>query len=468
MSDVWNLLIALMAFALVGIWSMINQEAGPAEKKRAARISGAKRKIASAIQRLTSRRVGFFSPPILAIAISTAALIIVFSGTHSTLEDRANTLRTLLQIESILLGMNMIGLTINVNQFGQSTNIRTLLSNVGVVIEPLYAQLYNAHPRDQKLQRHLFISFIACSTSIDELQLRSVEEEHDYFVYRPGWDGVWYQLIHSPFVDHNPKFERRALVALHESAIIAIRLIKQILEMRSSGCCLLSKNRGSNGTRWFLETLEKSEAVKVLAASESVPVTVRPKLAALYINLSLDSGHYVQEEFREQLEELNWEPAKITHFACFCVRHALWMGFLWNKLQLFRAALISRRKAVSLDAVSERVRTRMGTALVYDAKPKLHKLEQSASAEFGVARRFWMLRQAAIPGIGWAMMFLAIAAVIWPVTASLRNETTAISVFSATYGVGLVALLESLVFAGALIWGLRAEEPFKPYGSRPP
>jgi hypothetical protein len=109
---------------------------------------------------------------------------------------------------------------------------------------PLYTTFYTAHPKDQSLQRDSFVRSIVDSISIKTLQFEDQSQKHAYFILRPDWEGAWYQLIYSPFAKHEPEWEKDAITALHEATIIAIRLLAQIYEMRSSGCCLLSKSRG--------------------------------------------------------------------------------------------------------------------------------------------------------------------------------------------------------------------------------
>src|SRR5262245_56314498 len=99
-------------------------------------ISKSKRWISSGFVGLASRRFGFASPPILAVALVTSASILLIPGEHFTPDDRSNTIRTLLQIASIIFGMNIVGFTLNANQFGQSTSIRSLLSAIAEIAEP--------------------------------------------------------------------------------------------------------------------------------------------------------------------------------------------------------------------------------------------------------------------------------------------------------------------------------------------
>jgi hypothetical protein len=412
---------------------------------------------------LTHRRIGFFSPPIMTVALTTSFVIFLVPRTTVAADDLSNTIRTLLQVASVIFGMNILGLTINVNQFGQAASIRALLVRMSELTGPLYDTFYNAHPRDQKLQRPSFVRSLVDSISIKTLQFENENGQYAYFTTRPNWDGIWYQLVYSPFSEHKPEWEKGAIAALHEAAIIAIRLLAQIHEMRSSGCCLLSKSRGSNGTRWFLgsfETIDKG------LFNERPPAKLSSITAALYINLCFNSGHYLQEEIREQLQEPNWEPAKVTHFACYFIRQTIWMGYLWQKVQVLRLARIKRR--ISGDKLLAQTSSRTGINQISEAKMQLLNLAQTAAAEFGVSSRFWAVRQAAIPGMGWTMLFLSITAVVWPIATSLGTAIVAAGVFAFAYGIGLVALLESLVFASVLIWGRRSQEPFKSYAALPP
>jgi hypothetical protein len=109
----------------------------------------------------------------------------------------------------------------------------------------------------------------------------------------------------------------------------------------------------------------------------------------------------------------------------------------------------------------------MGVKTVDEAQPKLLQLSKSAKAEYGVASRFWLIRQAAKPGIGWALGFLACAAVGWPLVLAVGSHAAMATVFAAIYALGLTALLESLLFASRLTWGQKTLEPLTPLTSRP-
>jgi hypothetical protein len=144
------------------------------------------------------------------------------------------------------------------------------------------------------------------------------------------------------------------------------------------------------------------------------------------------------------------------------------MGYLWQKLQIFWLARIKRRIDAPWNTILDQTNSRTGIKPIVEAKEQLLKLAQAAVADFGVSNRFWAVRRAAIPGMGWTMLFLSITAVVWPIATSLGNSVVVTSVFAFAYGIGLVALLEGLVFASILIWGRRSQEPFKPYDTLPP
>jgi len=105
---------------------------------------------------------------------------------------------------------------------------------------------------------------------------------------------------------------------------------------------------------------------------------------------------------------------------------------VWQKFQIFRLARIKRRINTSWDTILDQTSSRTGIKLISEAKAQLLKLAQTAAAEFGVSSRFWAVRQAAIPGMGWTMLFLSITAVVWPIATSLGTALVVTSVCRAT------------------------------------
>ena len=91
----------------------------------------------------------------------------------------------------------------------------------------------------------------------------------------------------------------------------------------------------------------------------------------------------------------------------------------------------------------------------------------AAKAEYGVASRFWRIRQAAKPGIGWAVGFLACAGLGWPLVLTTGSHAAMVTVFAIIYALGLTAFLESLLFASKLTWGQKTPEPLARIGSNP-
>jgi hypothetical protein len=150
----------------------------------------------------------------MTVALITSFVIFLVPRTTVAADDLSNTIRTLLQVASVIFGMNILGLTINVNQFGQAASIRALLVRMSELTGPLYDTFYNAHPRDQKLQRPSFVRSLVDSISIKTLQFENENGQYAYFTTRPNWDGIWYQLVYSPFSEHKPEWEKGAIAAL--------------------------------------------------------------------------------------------------------------------------------------------------------------------------------------------------------------------------------------------------------------
>ena len=306
------------------------------------RVLDASRVFFSAVRVVAKRRLILFSPPLLVICLIASALI-YYGISPTTSEYKSNLLRVLAQVVATLLGFNIIGLTINTNQFGESANIRKLAESVREAIWRLYSQRYNAHPREEPLRRATRIRSLVSASRVPVLLLRNEQGQEDYYVYRPRWDGVWYQIAHSPFSSHQPSTARTSVRFMHEATLCAIQILRLTRDMRKNRCSLLTEQSGTNGSRWFLEDLRAVQNSKELGISASSPVTMRTQDAARLINLAIHSCHYVSEEFSEHMPNPNWDPKQFTYFLCYFVEHAKWVGFLWVKLQYLRLARASLR-----------------------------------------------------------------------------------------------------------------------------
>jgi hypothetical protein len=405
-------------------------------------------------------------PPLIALAAAAAALI-YFGASPLPLDAHGNLVRSLLQVIATILGVNILGLTINTNQLGQTTNLRKLVVDTQEAVDDVYERYYNAHPREQALQRHQRVARALNSSPVNILILRDEQKSEDYYVYRPYWDGVWYQMPQSPFSHCELGAGRREIQLAHEATLCAIQVLRLTRDMRRNGCGLLSTSRGTNGSRWYLESLARIENSNELGMAQSSPVTISCIAAGRIVNLAMDSNHYMSEEFQEHASEENWEPHSLARFLCYFLEHAKWMGFLWTKLQMLRLARAQRRMRRSAE-IPKAAMERLGMATILSLHPELLTFSKTATAEFGAANRFWLVRQAAIPGLGWAMAFLFFAAAIWPISSLWLDVSRQLMIVSIVYGLGILALLESLAFAGSLIWGRRTGAALEAVGTRPP
>lgn len=402
---------------------------------------------------------------ILAIACTAASLIAFGPRADKSPENLWNLMRMLLQVTSIILGVNVIGATINTNQFGQAAAIRKLMTDINELIAPLFLPLYIAHPRDQKLRRRSFFRFLVRGTPVGGLVFRRADE-NDFYVFRPSWDGAWYQTRTSPFADFEPQRKRLEVQIVHEAVLCAFTVLHYVSEMRAANCCLLSPTRGTNGVRWFLENLQKiQDSLGINLAT--VPDTLTLAYSSALINLALEAAYYLEEELREQSDDPNWEPHQITHFSCYFLECTTWMGHLWCKIQSLRLQRLSHREGTSVETISEATILKMGVKVIAEIQPKISALSKVARAEYGVASRFWLIRHAAKPGIGWAVSFLTCAGVGWPLVLAIGSHAAMVTVFAIIYALGLTGLIQSLLFASKLIWGQKTLEPLAPIGSNP-
>ncbi len=237
---------------------------------------------------------------------------------------------------------------------------------------------------------------------------------------------------------------------------------------QNSDCHILTETYGTNGSRWFIKNLSKIISSPEIGMSSRSPVTITTDQAAKIINIALDSGHYMREEFDTHLENPNWKPQRLTKFLCYFLEHAKWMGFLWIKLQTLRLSYVWHRAGKWPDTKPEITLDRLGIEKISAAAPKIISTANASVAEFGVANRFWLIRKAAIPGLGWAACFLFLISTVWPISQIYLSDDFLKVSFSFVYGIGLMALLASLNFTLILIMGKKTAPPFDHANSIPP
>ena len=425
---------------------------------------------------VVKRRFGFIAPMTVAIGCATASLIVFGPKADKSPENLWNLMRILLQITSLILGVNVIGVTINTNQFGQAAAIRKLIADIDELAGSLFWPLSIAHPklrppyirgtREDYARRRLFIGYLVRATAIGNLVFRRAHK-NDFYVFRPWWDGVWYQTEKSPFANVEPQGKRVEVETIHHVALCAFSVLHYVSEMRAANCCLLSPTRRpiSMGVRWFLDDLQKLQENLGVSLAK-VPDSLSVADSSALINIALEAAHYLYQELREQSDNSNWQPHQITHFSCYFLECITWIGYLWCYIQLLREQRLHFHRGISVEAMSATTLSKMRMG-VKEIRPKILQLSVAAKAEYGVASRFWLIRQAAKPGIGWAVGFLACAGLGWPLVLTTGSHAAMVTVFAIIYALGLTAFLESLLFASKLTWGQKTPEPLARIGSNP-
>lgn len=408
----------------------------------------------------------FFTPWALVIATAVTALIFFKQSTIGEAASLQELIETLLQVNSIVFGINVIGLTINRSRESDWKTASSILKEIRDCTSILFSM--HDHPNTSKLQRRKFINYECRIARVKELKFSSVDDKTDYYVYRKLWDGVWYQTSVSPFADILPNARGWPIQTLHEIVICAYRLLCTITEMRESGCCLLSEERGTQGTKLFLanlrKTCERTEAIQ----QRGLPTAIDMSEASRIISLGLYSTHYLSEEFGEQSGEPNWEPANLARFSCFYVETARWLTHMTRKLQQLRLANANARGWYSYEQMTDSTKARLGFEMLDKTTHCLNELSSTVMAEFGAAYRSSELKAAAIPGLGWAIGFLILTVTALPILQFWGDQTHASAIVIIIYFFGLNAFLESINFVSKLIRSPKIKVPFGTYSSRPP
>jgi hypothetical protein len=380
---------------------------------------------------------------------------------YSTHDELSRLIASLTQVIAPLLALNLIGMTLTVNQFNQSVVIRKVLGDAGQCSRVIVERFRTA--RSDKMLRRPFILHLVSATKLEKLVFQT-EKSHLYTI-RPSWDGAFYWVRFSPF-SHRSRDEIGAIATLHEATICAIRALGLILEMRRSKCSLVSERQGTNGSIWFLETLNKARLRYPVIENSHALNELSNSGAAYIISLAMESIFYMGEELRSHEEDVDWTPKEITGFLCFYLEWFIWICFLLQKLFLLRLDVVHRRTGLAKD-VANAILHRLNFGSFPESVRTASQLKTAAVSEFSVASRLFWLRSAAKAGTLWAVSFIALEAVVWP-AALIKGTALSGAIFFLTYGCGLVAFLESLGFGVSLAFGRRTTPPIAQFDSKPP
>ena len=285
-------------------------------------------------------------------------------------------------------------------------------------------------------------------------QLGSNEADDGWFIYRPNWDGVWYQVANSPFYHSNRTSTQLAQVQfLHEAVICANTVLKAVDQFRSSGGALIESARGSNGSNWFLESFDKHKSRGHL----ELPPELSLHEAVSAISLALASEHYMQEELREHASNVHWAPFVLTTFQLEYVDYAKSLTQLIEKLQLLRWANLNARFPALATTHEKTVVSLLWLEKLVEVRQALASLRVKVVAAHGAARYFHQIKTWSVPGIGVSLTVLLGVLCGWPYLKWAADQAIRTEGFVVLYAAAIAAMTESSVFLVRLLWRRRSD-----------
>lgn len=236
--------------------------------------------------------------------------------------DLENSIQLLGQVLALVVGVLLIGTTVSLSSYDGADTLSSLQAELTTSADPFFAKFFAGGRARHKLENREFRRRVLLRPRVDRLLFKqhgSNEADDGWFIYRPNWDGVWYQVANSPFYQSNRTSNQLAQVQfLHEAVICANIVLNAVDQLRSSGGALIQRGHGSNGSNWFLESFDKHESTGHL----ELPPELSLHEAVSSISLALASEHYMQEELRGHASNVHWAPFVLTTFQLEYVDYA--------------------------------------------------------------------------------------------------------------------------------------------------
>lgn len=391
----------------------------------------------------------------IGLFISLVILLYYYYPRPIKIEGMSQDIALITQILSIVIGIGLIGVTIYLSSYGSPDRLSAQLKDIEALAEPFFERFFAGGQRKNKVRNSKFRKYLFHSVKIKRLIFKdSAKKEYpNYFVLRPYWNGVWYQVSDSPFKKSvEEKGNLNCIAILHELVICARAVLGVVYELRKSGTSLLSKNTGTQGSKWFLEEFKKRGGEFDALNYGQVPDEISQEEGLEMVWLAVYSAHYMREELRDYSEELNWEPFKLSQFQLFFLDYFLWVSYLVDKFQLLRIARVEMRFPSISTKFSDKTKKNLFTDELGDTKQKVFDVRKKAIAEFGVSKHYRELKKSSIPGIGLSAFVLVAIVVLWPFKEVIGCEERTLYLFSLLYAAGVSAILHGVFFMYRLLW----------------
>ncbi len=359
-------------------------------------------------------------------------------------------IQLLTQVLAVIVGVLLIGTTVYLSSYDLSDSLNQIHADLERVFDPVSEKYFRGGRKRHKINRKEFRKLLFSKLKIKDYLFYQIEGDNSqgYFIYRPYWDGVWYQVFDSPFkTEGHGDPEMFRIQAAHEVVICAYRVLAAVTSMRASNAALLSTKSGTQGSTSFLKALEK----KPQQDFDNLPNTLPPGRAEAIVSLALYSSHYMWEELREHSEELNWEPFRLSQFQLAFVDYFIWLTSLIAKLQLMRMSNADARFHGISNRFSDKTKDNWSLDTLINSRQKAFDIRKKIFTAHGAARYFRKLKLLSIPGVGLAISALFLILIGWPFIKT-ANDSARLIGFAVLYSTGIAALVESSIFLSRMLW----------------
>jgi hypothetical protein len=366
--------------------------------------------------------------------------------------DLENSIQLLGQVLALVVGVLLLGTTVSLSSYDGADTISTIHSELDASTEPFFAKFFAGGRARHKLDTRDFRRRLLLRPRVEKLlfsEYTGDESDEGWFIYRPHWDGAWYQVVNSPFYHSNRTAHQLAQVQyLHEVVICANTVLDAIERFRASGSALLQRDEGTNGTRQFLELFDKHKK----QGKVELPSELALHDAFAGVSLALESEHYMREEFRDHERNLNWAPFVLTTFQLKYIDYAKSLIQLVEKLQVLRWANVTQRYPSQSSLHHGNIVELLSLAKLGDARKNLASLRGKIVTAHGVARYFHNIKIWSIPGIGVSLVILGALLCVWPYLKWVAEPAVRTQGFIVLYAAAIASLVESSMFLARLLW----------------
>ena len=395
-------------------------------------------------------------------------IILLFYPDSVKTSDLNDYISLITQVLSVLIGFSFVGITLHLSGYTVSDKISNLLADIKKISIKIKKNYLYGPPRKNKITCSKFISNLMIRVNIDQLEFyKTGDNSLTYFIYRPYWDGVWYQVLESPFFDENKSDEELFNIqCLHQVVICSAKIIGIIYELRENNINLIKSKSGSNGSIGFIESYEK--IIKEFSSLKDGKVPDSLQLADS-INLTLlaidYSDHYMFEELSAYSEEVNWNPYKLTYFEVLINDYMLWLNYLIAHIQLLRLTSIDRKYKKLTSKFSKSTNKKIGLKKLSKLNQEIFILQKQSINLFGINKRYKEIKDESILGIGIGIVSLFLIVFLWPINLIISDPINIKYLFSILYTVGITAIGFSSMFVFKMLLGRDSKLRRSPLGN---